>query len=262
MIRHVMGVAYHGKHYHGWQIQPRDPSVQAVVQTALEKFALEPIKVTCAGRTDRGVHAAQQCIHFDSHVERPSHSWVKGTNAFLPDDVQILWHRFVGDDFHARFSASSRRYCYLIKQNESNQVLWQDNAYVLPQSLDVSQMQKAAQSFIGEHDFSSFRVSQCQAFSPIRILTQCGVSCHNDWVSIRLEANAFLHHMVRIMVYTLVQVGLGQEEPQWIKTLLDAKSRVAIDNMAPACGLYFEGAKYPNQFELPNFYTIMAQEGV
>ena len=262
MKRHVMGIAYHGKQYHGWQIQPNDLSVQAVVQMALEKFSLTPIKTTCAGRTDRGVHGAQQCIHFDSEVDRPSHSWVKGTNAFLPDDVQVLWHQFVDDDFHARFSATSRRYCYLIKQNEHNRVLWQDNAYVLKETLAIAQMQAAAEHLIGEHDFSSFRVSQCQAFSPIRTIHHCDIMCHDDWVSIRLEANAFLHHMVRIIVYTLIQVGLGHENPAWVKSRLDAKSREAIANMAPACGLYFEGAKYPENYELPNFYTMMAKEGV
>lgn len=262
MIRHVMGVSYHGKQYYGWQIQPNDCSVQSVFQSALEAFSQTPIKVTCAGRTDRGVHAAQQCLHFDSSVERPSHSWVRGTNAFLPEDVQVLWHRFVDNNFHARFSATSRRYCYLIKQNELNHVLWRDNAYVIKEKLQVAKMQEAANYLLGEHDFTSFRVSQCQAFSPIRTLSQCDITYDSDWISIRLEANAFLHHMVRIIVYSLIQVGLGNEKPEWIRELLDAKSRVAISNMAPACGLYFEGAKYPKNYELPNFYTTMAKEGV
>ena len=133
---------------------------------------------------------------------------------------------------------------------------------MIKEALDVKLMQDAAKYLIGEHDFSSFRVSQCQAFSPIRTIRQCDIMCHNDWVFIRLEANAFLHHMVRIIVYTLMKVGLGHENPAWVKSRLDAQSREAIDNMAPACGLYFEGATYPENYELPNFYTMMAKEGV
>ena len=262
MKRYVMGVAYHGKKYFGWQIQPEDITVQAHIQHALEQFTQLPLKVTCAGRTDRGVHAAQQCIHFDADLDRPTHSWVKGTNAFLPKDIQVLWHREVDRDFHARFSATSRRYCYLVKQNEPIKVLWQENAYVVSEKLNIKKMQQAANYLLGEHDFSSFRVSQCQAFSPIRAIYQLDVCEKNDWVSIRIEANAFLHHMVRIIVYTLMQVGFGHEEPSWIKKLLDDRSRKAIANMAPACGLYFEGAKYPENYKIPNFYTMMAEEGV
>jgi tRNA pseudouridine38-40 synthase len=262
MKRHVMGLAYHGKHYHGWQIQPEDISVQAKVQHALKQFSLNDVSIVCAGRTDSGVHAAQQCIHFDSDVERPSHSWVKGTNAFLPNDIQILWHKIIDDDFHARFSAISRRYCYLLRHQEQHQVLWQDNALVLSAELNIDNMREASKYLLGEHDFSSFRVSQCQAHSPVRTIHVCDVIQKDQWVGVRIEANAFLHHMVRIIVYTLIQVGLGIEQPIWIKDLLLAKSRLAINNMSPACGLYFEGAKYKDDYHLPNFYTTLALEGV
>lgn len=262
MMRHALGVAYHGKHYHGWQIQSSDDSVQARVQSALTRFSQSPVKVICAGRTDRGVHASQQCIHFDSAVDRPSYSWVRGTNAFLPKDIRIIWHRVVDEAFHARFTATSRRYCYLFKQGMDQQVLWQDNAWVIAETLDICKMREACQYLLGTHDFSSFRTSQCQAHSPIRTLLNCEIIQVQNWLAIRVEANAFLHHMIRIMVYCLFQVGAGLQAPEWIKDLLLAKSRSAIDNMAPAQGLYFEGAKYPDQYDLPDFYTTMDLEGV
>lgn len=262
MMRHVLGVSYLGKHYHGWQIQVDQPSVQEKLEYAISQVAQSTTSVRCAGRTDRGVHASQQIIHFDANVPRSSDNWVRGTNAYLPADIRVLWHQEVADDFHARFMAYKRRYCYLIKHDTQNDPLWADNAWILRHSLDIAAIESACDYLNGTHDFSSFRSSQCQAKSPIKTMSTPELLSHQKWLSIRFEANAFLHHMIRILVHALVLIGRHKHPPQWMETLLKDKNRQLIDNMAPSVGLYFEGALYPSCYQLPYFSNAIGVEGL
>lgn len=262
MTRHALGISYLGKQYHGWQYQTNHPSIQAALEHALSQVAQEDIRVHCAGRTDRGVHAGQQIIHFDSSVIRSSDNWIRGTNANLPADIRVCWHREMPDTFHARFSAYQRRYCYLIKHNTAYDPLWVQNAWIIRHALDELAIQKAASYLVGVHDFSSFRSSQCQANNPIRTMSAISVTNRREWLSIRFEANAFLHHMIRIIVHALVRVGRQEESPDWIQTVLVQKNRQLIDNMAPPVGLYFEGALYPGMFQLPGFVNAIGLDGL
>ena len=244
---------YDGSRYSGWQTQPHlaVDTVQATLEAALCAVADAPVRVICAGRTDTGVHGHGQVIHFDAPSERSAKAWVLGTNSRLPPDVRVHWAVGVPADFHARFSALARRYRYLIADTPvrpallGGQVSWQRRA------LDHRVMHEAAQSLLGERDFSAFRAATCQSRGPMRNVHALDVSRRGDLVIIDIKANAFLHHMVRNIAGSLMAVGLGRRSPEWIGQLLAGRDRGVAADTAPAAGLYLVAVDYPSRYDLP-----------
>lgn len=250
-MRIAVGVEYAGTAYAGWQRQDHAPSVQAAVEAALSTVAAHPVAVTCAGRTDRGVHALGQVVHFDTTAERSLRSWVLGANANLPPDVALTWARPVADDFHARFAALSRSYRYLILNRWTRSAVLRDRSCWVHAPLDAERMHAAAQVLVGTHDFTSFRAAECQSRTPLRRLDRIRVARDGDCVLLEVTANAFLHHMVRNLAGALLEVGDGRRPEAWIAEVLAARSRQLSGITAPASGLYFAGVEYPARFELP-----------
>ncbi len=248
-----MGVEYDGSSYSGWQIQqsPRLPTVQEAVQQALGRVADHPVKVYCAGRTDAGVHASGQVIHFDSHAQRPLKAWVKGGNSNLPAGIRLHWAVQVPEDFHARFSALSRRYRYVILNTPVRPALMRNLVTCFQYPLDHELMAQAGRLLLGEHDFSSYRGSYCQSRTAMRRLTRLEVERHGDLVVVDIEANAFLLHMVRNIVGTLFEIGQGKRPPQWAADVLAARDRTQAGDTAPATGLYLVDVGYPAHYGLP-----------
>jgi len=249
--RLAVGLEYEGSAYCGWQIQSRAPSVQGVLEAALARIADEPVALICAGRTDAGVHARGQVAHFDTHAERAARAWMLGANTYLPNDVSVQWVRSVPPHFHARYSALWRTYRYLILNRVARSALAAGRALLVHQSLDVERMREGAAHLIGEHDFSAFRSSECQAHSPVRQLQALRVERSGDWVSIDVTANAFLHHMVRNIVGLLLAIGLKRAGPERAREQLESKSRATGEATAAALGLYFWRVEYPAAFALP-----------
>lgn len=250
-MRIVLAVEYDGTPFCGWQYQDHSPSVQAHVEKALSKVANHTVRVICAGRTDTGVHATAQVIHFDTGVERSTHSWVFGANTNLPDSISILWAKQVNEKFHARFSAIRRRYRYVILNRRIRHALLANRAVWEYRPLDAARMAEAARYLVGEHDFSSYRAVACQAKSPVRTLYRLDVSRQHEFVVLDLEANAFLHHMVRNIAGVLMTIGAGERQPVWAKEVLEQRDRTLGGITAPADGLYLTGIDYPAEFELP-----------
>ncbi|NOX43458.1 MAG: tRNA pseudouridine(38-40) synthase TruA [Gammaproteobacteria bacterium] len=250
-MRIALGVEYDGASFYGWQHQDGVRTVQDCVEQAISNVADHPVKVTCAGRTDTGVHALNQVIHFDSEVIREDRSWVYGTNANLPQDVAIVWARQVDDEFNARFSAIRRRYRYVIFNRQirptflAKRVCWDYRA------LDIQLMRQAAEYLTGEHNFNSYRAQACQANNPIRTLYGLNIQKIDDLVIIDVEANAFLQHMIRNIAGVLMTIGAGEKRPVWAKDVLDARDRTAGGVTASPNGLYFIDVKYPETFDLP-----------
>ncbi len=246
-----MGLSYGGGSYEGWQSQLSGRTVQDKLEAALGKFAAQPVRVMCAGRTDAGVHGIMQVIHFDTALQRESGSWVRGTNAFLPRDIAVQWAQAVPDEFHARASAISRRYAYVVLESavrpsvEAGRVGW------VYRPMDETAIKRAAALLIGEHDFSSFRAAQCQAKSPVKKLLSISVSRRGAYWRFEFEANAFLHHMIRNIMGCLMSVGQGQHTPEWISEVLAARRRDAAAPTFSPDGLYFLGPTYPDHFKLP-----------
>jgi tRNA pseudouridine38-40 synthase len=251
-MRYAAGVEYDGTAFHGWQIQDGVRTVQEQVQNALSVVANHPVKVQCAGRTDAGVHAFNQVIHFDSDSSRSIRNWLLGTNVNLPPDTNINWIKQVQDDFHARFSAVSRRYRYVIYNGSTRSSIWRNRAVWERRTLDVNPMKEAAQSLIGTHDFSSFRAIGCQAKSPVRTLSSLKVTESGDTISLELEANAFLHHMVRNIAGVLIAIGCGDRPVEWAKEVLEYRDRTLGGVTAPPQGLYFTGVSYPEEYAIPD----------
>lgn len=250
-MRFALGLEYCGKGFHGWQSQPQGDTVQDVLELALARIAGNSISVVCAGRTDAGVHATLQVVHFETEAERPLSAWVRGVNSNLPSGVAVRWVHQVSDDFHARFSARGRRYRYLLINRAQRPGLWDGRVgwYHLP--LDHAAMQDAATRLIGEHDFSAFRAANCQAKTPVKTLREARVFVRGDLLVFDFEATAFLHHMVRNLVGTLVYIGKGVRPPGWINELLQAKDRrLAAPTFSPD-GLYFRGPIYEPRWNLP-----------
>ncbi|HCO43375.1 MAG TPA: tRNA pseudouridine(38-40) synthase TruA [Gammaproteobacteria bacterium] len=247
-MRIALCVEYDGTGYSGWQIQDHSPSVQAVIERALSAIADHPVQVMAAGRTDTGVHALGQVVHFDTHAERPQRAWLRGANTHLPRDVRIIDARPVSDDFHARHSALARHYRYLILNRPQAPAVGHDRVTWEPRPLDAPRMQLAGQHWLGEHDFSAFRAAACQSRSPWRNLSRLQVSRHGQWVVIDVVANAFLHHMVRNLVGTLLEIGCGRRPPDWAAELLAARDRTRAARTAPAGGLYLAAVQYPSRF--------------
>ena len=241
----ALGVEYLGTDFHGWQIQKSGlRTVQGVVELALSKIANHPVRVFCSGRTDAGVHAQEQIIHFETQTTRTDGAWLFGGNANLPSDVNFIWAKEVNDDFHARFNAHARSYEYRIHHHpvrsslKTGYYLWE------PRSLNIDDMRKAAAFLVGEHDFSCFRGSMCQAKSPIKTIEYLQIDKIGDDLIIKVKANAFLHHMVRNLVGTLLKIGRGEENPEWMLSVLDSKDRKEAGPTAEPQGLYFIKAHY------------------
>ena len=243
----ALGVEYLGTNFHGWQLQKSGiRTVQQVVEEALSSIADKPIRVFCSGRTDAGVHALEQVIHFETDVERKDSAWLFGGNVNLPYDVNFKWVKQVNDDFHARFKAFARQYHYKIHNTPVRSAL--SGAYTLwePRKLDVTAMSVAAEYLLGEHDFSSFRGSLCQAKSPIKTIEFIRLTQTDHEILLDIKANAFLHHMVRNIVGTLLKVGRGEKSIEWVKEVLEAKDRKRAGATAEPQGLYFVKAFYEN----------------
>lgn len=249
-MRIALGLEYDGSAFHGWQSQPDGNTVQDVLERALSVVAAQPVRVMCAGRTDSGVHALCQVVHFDTEVQRPDTAWVRGVNANLPDSVAVRWAQPVSEEFHARFSAQGRHYRYLLLNRPQRPALWTRYAGWHHQPLDADAMAEAARHLLGEHDFSSFRAAECQAKSPLKHLYQADVQRQGEWLIFDFHANAFLHHMVRNLVGTLVYVGKGAHGPEWVAEVLAARSRDAAAPTFSPAGLYFAGVDYDAVFGL------------
>lgn len=250
--RLAFGVEYDGSAYCGWQRLKHAPSVQAEVERALGKVAGQPVKVHCSGRTDTGVHATRQVVHFDPPVERSQKAWVFGTNANLPRDIALRWIVPVAEDFHARFLALARRYRYVILNQPSRPVLERANVTWCRDALDEQAMHCAAQVLVGEHDFSSFRAAGCQSKTALRHLHFIEVHRHGPLVVVDVQANAFLHHMIRNIVGALVDVGRGEQGEDYIADLLAIRDRTQASATAPGCGLHFVDSLYDDRFVLPH----------
>jgi len=260
MARIALGIEYDGAAFHGWQSQPHGNTVQDALEQALAEVAGTRIRLTCAGRTDAGVHALAQVAHFDSPVARPDQAWVRGTNAHLPEAIAVRWAQPVAVEFHARFAARSRSYRYLLNNHAVRPALNHGRVGWYHRLLDAEAMRQAAQRLLGEQDFSAFRAAECQARSPLKTLYQANVVRQGDLLVFDFRASAFLQHMVRNIVGALVYVGKGKHPPEWISELLAGRNRtLAAPTIAPA-GLYFAGVEYPPQFRLPSALPVSAPE--
>ena len=250
-MRIAMAVEYDGTNYVGWQMQDNGLSVQAVVEEALTKVANHEVRVTCAGRTDTGVHALGQVVHFDTQAQREERSWVYGVNTHLPNDVAAVWAKPVDDDFHARFSAKQRAYRYVILNRPirptflANRVAWDYR------SLDASRMAEAAQFLVGKHDFSAYRAAGCQSKTAVRRVDSIEIRRNRDVIIIDIVANAFLHHMVRNVAGVLMAIGSGEQAVEWSRQVLESKDRTQAGVTAPPHGLYLVDVDYSPDYDLP-----------
>ena len=251
LSRFAACIEYNGKNYNGWQKQSHAPSVQSQIETAASRVADESVKVVAAGRTDTGVHATGQIIHFDLGVERTGRELLRGINRYLPDDICVLWTVPVESDFHARFSALERRYRYVILNRAIRPAhLHGCIAWHRP-SLDADSMQFAASRLLGEHDFSAFRAAGCQSRSSVKTILDIEVNRCGEWVWLDIAADGFLQHMVRNIMGVLMRVGEGIEPPKWAGDVLQSRDRKQGGITAPACGLYFVSASYDSKLKLP-----------
>jgi tRNA pseudouridine38-40 synthase len=250
-MRIALGIEYDGTEFYGWQRLTHGETVQGALERALSFVAAHPVEVTCAGRTDAGVHGRCQVVHFDTEVERDMRGWTLGASSNLPSTVAVLWAQRVDPTFHARFSARSRRYRYRILNRQVRAAL--DARYVtwerLP--LDAGRMHEAAQALVGEHDFTAFRAISCQAAHARRQMLALSVRREDEQVIVEIEANAFLHHMVRNIVGSLLPIGRGEQPVRWMRELLEGRNREVAGPTAPASGLTFLGPRYEAQWGLP-----------
>lgn len=250
-MRIALGIEYDGTDFLGWQRLAHGPTVQAAVESALSTVADAPVQVTCAGRTDAGVHARCQVVHFDTQAQRSERGWRMGANSLLPTSIAVRWAKPVSDEFHARFGARARRYRYTLLNRHVRPAL--DARYVCWERvpLDADAMHAAAQALVGEHDFSAFRTAACQARSPQRCVQEIHVARVDDHVVVEIQANAFLHHMVRNIVGSLRVVGRHEQAPAWIGELLAGRDRNPAGPTSAAQGLIFLGPRYPAEHGLP-----------
>jgi len=248
----ALGIEYDGSIFNGWQRQNHGHGVQEDVEKALSIVANHDVKVICAGRTDTGVHGLGQVIHFETSAQRSEHSWVAGANANLPRSVSVHWAKPVNDEFHARFSALSRTYQYIILDQPVRPAVLSKRVTWDYRSLDVNRMKQAAEYFLGKHDFSSFRAVACQASSPIRTISMLEISREGKFICIEIQANAFLQHMVRNIAGVLMTVGCGEKEPRWAQQVLKFRDRTLGGITAPPHGLYFKSVEYPAEFDIPS----------
>jgi tRNA pseudouridine38-40 synthase len=254
MQRVALGVEYKGTDYHGFQNQPNGvKTVQQALEKALSYVANETISLVCAGRTDAGVHATNQVIHFDTLAKRSEKAWVMGTRPQLPDSVSVRWAQDVTPQFHARFSALNRTYRYLISDAKTSSAHLFDQVTWFSRRLDVEKMKLGAAFLVGRHDFTSFRATQCQAKSPVREIRYLHIVRRGDLIILEVQANAFLHHMVRNIVGVLLSVGAGDKPPQWVESVLQARNRSVAGVTARPFGLYLVSVDYPEEFKLPQY---------
>ena len=250
-MRYAIGIEYDGAGFNGWQRLADAPSVQAAVEAALGFVVDHPLEVVCAGRTDSGVHASGQVAHFDTEAVRTPFALQQGGNSRLPAGVALLWCQPVPDDFHARYSARARRYRYTVLNRRVRPAMQRDYLTWERHPLDADAMHRAAQALVGEHDFSAFRTVHCQAKHPRRDLHEIGVRREGERVVVEVQANAFLHHMVRNIVGSLLPVGRGEQPEAWPGELLAGRDRTVAGPTAPANGLVFLGPRYPREWGLP-----------
>lgn len=250
-MRIAIGIEYNGLAYAGWQHQGHAPTVQQAVEQALSVVADHPVKVMAAGRTDAGVHALGQVAHFDTTAQRMPRAWLLGTNANLSRDVALTWAQPVDNEFHARFCAQRRRYRYVILNRMARSAVLDHRMAWVHHALDEVRMTQAAQALLGRHDFSSYRATACQAKNPVKTVYELSVQRRADLIVIDIEADGFLHHMVRNIVGVLLAIGSGEREIPWAQEVLDARDRNAGGVTAPPHGLYFVHAIYPEHFAIP-----------
>ena len=246
-MRIALLIEYDGSQFYGWQRQPNLRTVQCDIEEAVSKVADHPITVICAGRTDTGVHAMGQIVHFDTSADRNLRAWVHGTNSFLSHEITVHWAKLVQDDFHARFSAIRRTYYYYLCNRAMRPSLLRTNTAWQYRSLDNDAMHTAAQALLGEHDFTAFRAINCQSKSPYRNLESLNVIRRGDWLRFEVTANAFLYHMVRNLVGALILIGTGKYPPEWLATILHSKKRGPGVETAPPYGLYLAKVDYPEE---------------
>jgi len=256
-MRIALGLEYDGSAFCGWQTQPSACGVQDHLESALERFADTPIEITAAGRTDTGVHATAQVVHFDTEAVRDENAWVRGTNACANEALRVLWSHPVAADFHARYSALSRTYRYLLLNDPVAPAILRNRVGWFHRPLDVERMREGAKALVGEHDFSAFRGSQCQSRSPIRNVMEVGIEREANIVAFTFRANAFLHHMIRNLVGSLVYVGAGREDPEWIGTLMKSRDRRLAAPTFSAAGLYLSAVEYDPAFGIPMFRSLL-----
>ena len=249
-MRIALGIEYDGRGFCGWQTQPGGGGIQDSLEAALTQIADQPVSTICAGRTDAGVHASGQVVHFDCTAERPLTAWTRGVNALLPEGVAVIWASPVAESFHARFSAIAREYRYVLLNGPVRPALEHGRVGWCHSPLDLAAMQTAAGCLQGTHDFSAFRSAECQARSPVRTLERLRIVREGGYVLFDFRANAFLHHMVRNLVGSLVHVGKGAQPPSWLKNVLDSGDRTQADRTFEAAGLYLTRVEYPD-FALP-----------
>ena len=276
MKRIVLGVQYDGMPWRGWQTQPGGGTVQDELESALKKFSLEDIATTCAGRTDAGVHAFEQIVHFDTALDRDPFSWVRGVNAFLPASIAVRWSHVLARNstheiremqeiqethgaagFHARFSATARTYHYLLYNHPVRSPLIVGKAGWVFRPLEIEPMQKAADYLIGTHDFSAFRAAECQARTPVKTMHDIQIEKHGDFIVFTLQANAFLHHMVRNIVGSLIFTGNGNQPPEWLKQILDNRVRSHAAPTFMPDGLYLGKITYDAKWGLPQSTSVL-----
>lgn len=250
-LRIALGLEYDGAAFNGWQTQPDGRSVQDALERALGELAGEPVATICAGRTDAGVHAIDQIVHFDTAVDRPLQAWVRGTNRFLPAAAAVRWARAMPEDFHARFSAVQRTYVYWLLNDPVRSPLSHRRAGWVFRPLDESAMHEAAQRLVGTHDFTSFRASECQAKSPLRTLARLDVERQGRWIRVTAAANAFLQHMVRNIVGALIEVGTARQPIAWMSMVLAARDRALAAPTVSPDGLYLARVEYDGRFQVP-----------
>jgi len=258
-MRYAACVEYDGSNFSGWQAQKHDVrTVQETVEAALSKVADHDVKIITAGRTDRSVHAVHQIIHFDSDSQRTEFAWCRGTNRFLDHDVRIKWVMPISQEFHARFSALSRSYRFIIHNAPIKSAIYRHYATHEHEQLDPTLMADASQILLGEHDFSSFRAAGCQAHSPVRTMQSLSLGYDGQWIWLDLKANAFLQHMVRNIAGCLIEIGYGKRPVSWLTDVLDAKDRTQAGVTAPPNGLYLTGVEYPNEYNLLSNHDVVS----
>ncbi|MBP7079853.1 MAG: tRNA pseudouridine(38-40) synthase TruA [Rhodocyclaceae bacterium] len=250
-MRFAIGIEYDGSRFCGWQSQANGCGLQDAVEKALSAIAATEIQVVCAGRTDAGVHATGQVVHFDTTASRPEEAWVRGTNASLPREIAVLWAKQVGDDFHARFSARARRYRYVLLNRAQRPGIMDKRVGWYHHSLDDTRMRESASCLLGEHDFSAFRAAECQAKTPVRTLRRIDIARAGDLLYFDFEANAFLHHMIRNILGALVMVGSLRRPAEWVNELLVHRDRTLSAATFSAHGLYLSGVDYDSVWNLP-----------
>ena len=253
--RWALGVEYRGSAYCGWQRQAEQPSVQEALETALSAIATQRINVIAAGRTDTGVHASLQVVHFETSANREASAWARGGNQFLPDDISIRWAMPVDAEFHSRFSARSRRYVYLLASQPHRPGLHSRHVGWTHWPIEMSRVEAALPALWGTHDFTSFRAAECQAKSPIKTMHSATVSAHGNLLRFEFHADAFLHHMIRNIMGALVYIGNGRQPADWLKTLIAQKDRKLAAPTFPPDGLYLAGIEYDRRFNIPEIFV-------